>query len=459
MSRQVCAFILYLVFRACFPYDSVWGIPRDATREEMTSHFQRFGVVADCVVTQDRGKVMGTRMKRSKLLDKLISLKIDAAYYEAKERATMLRYQMRRIAKQKAAIIKCDKIIDTKMSKGFASVCAFVTFERDKDGVDVAKAYRHGSYLMDCCQKQELKFRGKYILKLRRAPESSDMLWENVIRVNPVVRITRKLISLACIFVLLMGAIAIVVYAKDSLDNAPPVVTCTSTVVHPIDNPTPILECAAIWPMQKENANGNVTSEARSSVQMFVANVKHDKCKDFITRGEWAKPMRQFAPYDGAKLANLPGPGKPWTGGWIPETQADECAALTCMKCYCTSVISFDNIQDLMSAYANGDRSQDFCKEIYDQIFLEAGVQLGTILVTVVTNMILISSAGFFSLFERHTTISATEANAALYTFIALFVNQALVPIIIYSLIEILAGFPFFFQVGCNPGLQIRVQG
>ena len=37
------------------------------------------------MVVKDRGTVMGTRMKRSKLLDQLVALKIDAAYYQAKD--------------------------------------------------------------------------------------------------------------------------------------------------------------------------------------------------------------------------------------------------------------------------------------------------------------------------------------------------------------------------------------
>ena len=67
----------------------VWGIPKDATDDEVSKHFEQFGVVSDCVVVKDRGKVMGTRMKRSKLLDRLVTMKIDAAFYEAKGRDTL----------------------------------------------------------------------------------------------------------------------------------------------------------------------------------------------------------------------------------------------------------------------------------------------------------------------------------------------------------------------------------
>jgi len=59
------------------------------------------------------------------------------------------------------------------------------------------------------------------------------------------------------------------------------------------------------------------------------------------------------------------------------------------------------------------------------------------VVVTVVTNIVLIVTAGVFSRFERHPTISATETSSAMYTFFALFMNQALVPVVLYSLVEV----------------------
>ena len=261
--------------------------------------------------------------------------------------------------------------------------------------------------------------------------------------------LTRKFISFLCIFILLLGAIGVVVFAKDSLSKAPPSVTCTTTVVDPIKNPLPMLECAAIWPLLEENANTNATSQARQSVQMFAANVDLEKCRGFIAANEWARPMVQHSPYDGANLKNLPAADQPWMGGFDAASQADECAAVTCLKCYCTSIVSFSSLEDLLMAYYDSRKEgagDDLCSEVFNQILLEAAVQFGTIAVTTATNMILMGSAAFFSRFERHKTLSGTEASAAKYTFLALFVNQALVPVIIYSLIEILEGFPVLFQ-------------
>ena len=421
----------------------VWGIPRDATEDEVSAHFWQFGDVADCVVAKDIGKVMGMRMKRAKMLDKLVSMKYDAAYYEAHERGMMLAMQQKRISKQKASIIKCDNFIEAKLQKGFTSTCAFVTFEESTSRADVITAYRRGTFFFRSCQREDLKFRGEHILKVSDAPESSDLLWENIIRINPAMKYLRKIISWLCIFVLLMAAIGIVVYAKNSLSKKPPSVVCTSLIADPIKNPKPNLDCAAIWPLAVENANTNATSVARRSIEMFVANVDHDQCEKHITgSGRWSQSMGNFAPYDGAKVQNLPKSTEPWKGGFIETSQADECAALTCLQCYCVGLVSFDNVQDLLRGYD----SSHMCAGVYDQFMLEAAVQFGAIAVTAATNMILMFSAGFFSRFERYRTVSSAEAKAAKYTFLALIVNQALVPVIIYSFIEILEGFPVLFQ-------------
>jgi hypothetical protein len=53
-----------------------------------------------------------------------------------------------------------------------------------------------------------------------------------------------------------------------------------------------------------------------------------------------------------------------------------------------------------------------YCETVYKQVRLEAAVQGMTISVTAVTNLILMAAAKTFSRFERHPTISATEAGA-----------------------------------------------
>ena len=99
----------------------------------------------------------------------------------------MVLVQKKRIQKQKELIIKCDEQIEAKLAKGFDSVCAFVTFEEPADRAKCSMAYKRGTFFRGCMQIDKLKFRGEHLLKLKQAPESSDMLWENVLRVNPLV--------------------------------------------------------------------------------------------------------------------------------------------------------------------------------------------------------------------------------------------------------------------------------
>ena len=437
----------------------VWNIPGEQKRDtkklekELAAHFEIVGgPVADVVVTEDQGKVMAARLKRAEQLDVLIDKKIGAA--RAKLAGKNIDKQLAAIEKQKEKIRKTNDLIEEKKNEGFVPVCAFITFNEPESRGRCVDRYQKQWAL---CYDDDLLFRPSKLedesldpkplkLKVKPAPEASDIMWENVLRITTVVRWTRKLISFLCIFILCMGAIGVLVYAKDTVENAPPSVGCPNTQVSDL-NPTPNLNCAAIWDLEGEMAATNATSGARLAVTKFVDNVDVKECRQFISGSDWIRPMTSYAAdgYSVAQIANLPADGEAWTGGFIAGSQADECAALTCKKCYCTSSA---DISSMLMDYMAGTEtdSGNFCKDIYDQMFLETSVMLGTIVMTTATNMILMASAGLFSQFERHKTISATEANCAKYTFAALFVNQAMVPVIIYSFIEILEGFPVLFQ-------------
>ena len=418
----------------------VWGIPTNATEEEVKEHFSQFGEIWDCVVVKDIGKVMGARITRAKLINTLITMKIQCS--GRKNKGYNIDKQQKAIAKQKEKIIKQTKKIDDKLHEGFTSVCAFITYNNPESRANCVDEYASPGW--SCCPNEKLKLRGEHMLKVKSAPEASDLIWENVLRPNFVTKAMRKATSMLMIFILLIAAIGVIVYAKDTLSKSPPAVACPNTVYDATTNPAPMLNCKAIWDLASEDAINNATSETRRSVDMFISNIKnYEKCGDFIVKADWARPMDSSA--YGAYTA--PATGSAWDGGFLPNSQADECAALTCKQCYCTTVVSLANLGDLMNAYFDsGAADKAFCKPIFDQLFQEASVMVGTIAMTTITNMVLMNSAAFFSEFERHKTLSATEAMAATYTFGALIVNQMIVPIIIYSFIEFLEGFPVLFQ-------------
>jgi len=222
-------------------------------------------------------------------------------------------------------------------------------------------------------------------------------------------------------------------------------VSCTSTV-KTAANPAPNLECAAIWDLAGSGvAAVNATDPARRAVAMFVDNVDNDKCRDYISGTTWARPMGEYAPYAAWQLEALPAVGEAWGGGAINATQEDECAAQACQRCYCLSLVSLTNLNDLVQDAIRGEDA-GYCEAVYKQVRLEAAVQGMTISVTAVTNLILMAAAKGFSRFERHPTISATEATTAKYTFFSLFVNQAVLPIVLYSLIAALDWLPILFK-------------
>lgn len=421
-----------------------WGIPKDATEEECVAHFSQFGDLADVVVVKDLGKVMGPRMARAKQLDYLKDMKIDAAAMELKKRERALALQLKRVDRYKKKIVKTNEKIEKKLTEGFDSVCAFITFNEPEGRANCVDAYADGGW--SCCPKEELLWKGEQKLKIKPAPEASDIMWENVLRKNALVQLTRKLISFVVILVLCAAAVGVLVYAKDAASNAAPAVSCAT--VEPSDlTPEPALSCTAIWDLTGEDAYNDPTSQARLAVDKFVDNVKLEECANFISGADWILPMDTYSAnnYSVAQNDALPADASDWTGGFITDSQADECAALTCKKCYCVSSV---DITSMIMDYIGGSSadSENFCKEIYDQMALESSVLIGTIVMTTITNMILMGSAQIFSQFERHKTISTTEMNEAKYTFAALLVNQAIVPVIIYSFIEVLEGFPVLFQ-------------
>ena len=102
---------------------------------------------------------------------------------------------------------------------------------------------------------------------------------------------------------------------------------------------------------------------------MFIDNVDNDKCRQFISGGNWIRPMSNYSAdgYAVAQLAALPAEGSAWTGGFIPGSAADECAAQTCKKCYCLSSNDRNNlVMDYIMGNEEGE--ENFCKPVYDQI-------------------------------------------------------------------------------------------
>ena len=165
--------------------------------------------------------------------------------------------QTRRIERYQKRVAKTNDKIEKALEKGFAAVCAFITFTEPESRAVCVDAYNEQ---WSCCHAETLKFGGKHRMKIKPAPEASDVMWENVLRKNPLVQLTRKLISFTVILILCAAAVGVMVYAKDAASNAAPAVSC-ATVTPSNLNPNPNLHCAAIWDLNGEDAYNVPTSQ------------------------------------------------------------------------------------------------------------------------------------------------------------------------------------------------------
>ena len=160
---------------------------------------------------------------------------------------------------------------------------AFITYNNPESRANCVDEYASPGW--SCCPHEKLKLRGEHMLKVKSAPEASDLIWENVLRPNFVTKAMRKATSMLMIFILLIAAIGVIVYAKDTLSKSRPAVACPNTVYDATTNPAPMLNCKAIWDLASEDAINNATSETRRSVDMFISNIKnYEKCGDFIVK-------------------------------------------------------------------------------------------------------------------------------------------------------------------------------
>jgi hypothetical protein len=73
-------------------------------------------------------------------------LKFDAAYFEKVGKLGALTTARKRCDDVRSEVRRCDAEIAEKFSKGFDSVCAFVTFEDAAHRADCINAHKAGAY-------------------------------------------------------------------------------------------------------------------------------------------------------------------------------------------------------------------------------------------------------------------------------------------------------------------------
>ena len=154
----------------------VENVPGDAIDpDEFRAFFSKYGEVADVAIGLNNGKLIDLFQERGKQ-----ELKIEEQI--AKLKLYKLQNLQKDLKKMRKKQRKLDeKIIQFRSKSDFKAVCAFVTFNEDKGQSDCVDAYS-SSFIQRIRGKSKgtKKFRGKVSLHVTKAPEPSNVLWENL---------------------------------------------------------------------------------------------------------------------------------------------------------------------------------------------------------------------------------------------------------------------------------------
>lgn len=129
-----------------------------------------------------------------------------------------------------------------------------------------------------------------------------------------------------------------------------------------------------------------------------------------------------------------------WTGGFDAATVEDECSAMACFDCMCKTKF-VDSLYIVLGISSDDDGWWNLCQNY----FISKSLEVATAAFTAFTNVLLATLTRSFSTFERHHTKSALEASVSVKLFLALTINSALIPLLVYANVEALDWIPYLF--------------
>ena len=103
-----------------------------------------------------------------------------------------------------------------------ACTCAYVTFEQSQAAKEALTALSWYEFSFGSAER----FRGKHALRVRRAPEASDILWENTVHA-PLERSLRTWLTVALSFSVLAAAVYLVSWRAGSVPEMMRDVDCS----------------------------------------------------------------------------------------------------------------------------------------------------------------------------------------------------------------------------------------
>ena len=405
-------------------------VPRTATPAEIGAFFSKFGKVHQVTLGTDVGKLIGKHRKRSEMVFQREEL--NAAVHKSRGKSMVAKEQLRlheeSMEKLEASLLEAQK------SSGTGSVTsAFVVFETEDSRLSCERKMKPNNTLAWLFRRRKYKFRGTHRLWIHRAPEASDVLWENLGVTGNSAR-ARRFLSSVFMTLLMVCTCAMVVLAESAQSTVPPAIACDP----PKEAGT--LVCDAIWPAA--SYNGSESLAILSEVKAMMSQVNALDCSEYVSGGQWRDTT--VGEYDGvARLdtsAYYDADGV-WAGGFDASTKKDECSAMACFDCFCKTRVS--SVAQIGIGLASDD---DGWYELCETYFLGQSYGLATSAFTAVLNVLLGLFTRAFSEFERHHTKSGLESSVSIKLFLALVVNSALIPVLVFANISKFDFLPYLFQ-------------
>ena len=398
----------------------------ELTPEEIGTFFSKFGRVHMVVLGTDVGSLIGRHKKRAALGIERETLTARVA--KARGKNAGLNKKLAGLEKRLAAL---DSSIEkAQRAKAGRPTCAFVTFETEEARLLCERKMRPASLTAWFFRRKKYRFRGTHRLWIHRAPEASDVLWENL-GVEGASAAIRKAIAWLFMIVLLVCTCALVVLAESAQSTQPPAISCETPAVDGT------LACDAIWPASA--TSGDASKTILVEMQAFVDQVDAVQCASFVGEGEWpgdASVRRRTPPSDKIICTTrAAASGR----GFDASTPEDECAAMAC------STVSASLASSSCSPSPSAARRTPTGTRLCEGYFRAQGLGLATSGFTAVLNVLLGEMTRLFSQFECHHTKSGMESSVSVKLFLALVINSALIQVLVFAKITKFDFFPYLF--------------
>ena len=406
-------------------------LPREVIAEEIGTFFSKFGKVHQVTLGTDVGSVIGKHRKRSEM----ISTREELAASVAKSRGkNMIAGEQLVNHDKEMEKLETQLLEATKKTGGENNrvTSAFVTFETEDSRKLCEKKMKAGSTWGWLTRRKKYKFQQKYRLWVNRAPEASDILWENL-AVDGWASVARYVLSWVFMTVLLVCTMAMVVLAESAQSTVPPAIACDA----PAESGA--LDCDAIWPAAEYT--GSNSSEILLEVLEMMSQVDAVTCVEYVSGGQWRNSTtNEYDGHDRIGSDNWYDADGEWSGGFDATSIKDECSAMACFDCFCKTRVT-DLIQ-IGLGFADDDDGYYALCETY---FVGQAYGLMTSGFTAVLNIALGTFTRVFSNFEKHHTKSGLESSVSVKLFLALVVNSALIPLLVFAKVSKFDFVPYLF--------------